>query len=442
MITHLIERFRRVTAATAKFIQAKIPGDGVEPSGKLGGDLVARCRFPRLHENVLSNVFGFRFVPHGAPDEIHDGLFVFLDELGECGGIALFDAQHQGGIGIEFGRHHDVRLGEHRPALKVSENLKVVCRACSGHRGRMLKNCLTLCLVALMLVVGISCARKPQGQTEVIAPSVSTNSQTFQVRGVILELSASGKTVRIRHEEIPNYMPAMTMPFDVRETNELTGLAVGDSVTFQMKVTETDGWIEQIKKIAGAVAQTNILPAGATMRIVREVEPLSVGDMLPDYRFTNQLGRAVSLAELRGNAVAITFIFTRCPFPTFCPLMTSNFKSVHELLTNNPAAPTNWHMLEITIDPEFDTPERLKGHAAMLKVDTVRWSFLTGTLMDVTALSEQFGLQFTREPGGGISHNLRTVVIDAAGRVQKIIPENKWTPQELADELVKAAAAK
>ena len=270
----------------------------------------------------------------------------------------------------------------------------------------------------------------------------STNLQTFQVRGVIVELSASGKTVRIRHEEIPDYMPAMTMPFDVRNTNELAGLAAGDAVTFQMKVTETDGWIEQIKKIAGAAAQTNMLPAGATMRIVREVEPLSEGDLLPNYRFTNQLGHAVSLAELRGNAVAITFIFTRCPFPTFCPLMTSNFKSVHGLLSENSNAPTNWQLLEITIDPEFDTPARLRGHATMLKAESARWSFLTGTLVDVTALSEQFGLQFTREPGGGISHNLRTVVIDATGRVQKIIPENKWTPQELADELSRAAKVK
>jgi cytochrome oxidase Cu insertion factor (SCO1/SenC/PrrC family) len=121
--------------------------------------------------------------------------------------------------------------------------------------------------------------------------------------------------------------------------------------------------------------------------------------------------------------------------------MTSNFKSAHEMLSANANTPTNWQLLEITIDPEFDTPARLKGHATMLKAESARWSFLTGSLMDVTALSEQFGLQFTRELGGGISHNLRTVVIDATGRVQKIIPENKWTPQELADELVKAAAA-
>lgn len=307
----------------------------------------------------------------------------------------------------------------------------------------MLSRVFSLFLVALSGAV-VSC----DNQSPRIIPAVptpntsSTNLQAFQVRGVIVELSASGKTVRIRHEEIPDYMPAMIMPFDVRDTNEFAGLSAGDSVTFQMKVTETDGWIEQIQKIAAYSVQTNILPPGATMRIVRDVEPLSVGDLLPDYRFTNQLGQAVNLTDLRGQALAITFIFTRCPFPTFCPLMSNNFKSAHELLLKNPNAPTNWHLLEITIDPEYDTAQRLNSHAALFRADPARWSFLTGTLMDVTALSEQFGLQFTREPGGSISHNLRTVVVDTAGRVQAIIPENKWTPQELVDELVKAAAAR
>ena len=435
-----------MTAAAAKFVEAKIPGDGEEPCGKLGCGLITRSRFPRLHENILRDVLCFRLVTYGTPDKIRDGLFVFLNELRECSGIALFDAQHQGGIGIEFSRHHDVRLGKHRSALKVSGgNLKVVRETSSGHRDVMSNRYVLLLLVVLTSVV-ISCEKKPQPPTDnAIAPAKavsSTNLQTFQVRGVILELSASGKTVRIRHEEIPGYMQAMTMPFDVRDTNDLSGLIAGDSVTFQMKVTETDGWIEQIKKIAAAPVQTNILPAEATMRIVREVEPLAVGDLLPDYRFTNQLGHAVNLAGLRGNAVAITFIFTRCPYPTFCPLMSNNFKSAHGLLLGNPNAQTNWQLLEITIDPDFDTVERLKAYAGMHKADDARWSFLTGTLMDVTALSEQFGLQFTRDPSGSISHNLRTVVINAGGRVQKIIPENKWTPQELADEVVKAAALK
>ena len=122
--------------------------------------------------------------------------------------------------------------------------------------------------------------------------------------------------------------------------------------------------------------------------------------------------------------------------------MSNNFKAVHELLEKIPHSPTNWHLLEITIDPEFDTPERLNAYAGRFRSNDARWSFLTGSLMDVTAFGEQFGLQFIREPGGSISHNLRTVVVDAAGKVQAIIPENKWTPDELTQEIIKAAAVK
>ncbi len=297
--------------------------------------------------------------------------------------------------------------------------------------------------VALLTVV-VSCERKaPPAATEINpVPAASlTATQVFQVNGVIVELLPAEKSVRIRHEEIPNYMPAMTMSFDVLDTNELAGLAVGDPVAFRMTVTETTGWIDQVKKrdVDPALALATILPANAPLRLVRDVEPLAVGDLLPDYRFTNQLGRVVNLAEFRGAALAITFIFTRCPYPTFCPLMSSNFKAVHDSLRQNANAPTNWHLLEITIDPDFDTPERLKGYAATYQADPARWSFLTGALIDVTAITEQFGMQFTREPGGGINHNLRTVVIDATGRVQRILAENKWHADELVAEVIKAA---
>jgi protein SCO1/2 len=269
-----------------------------------------------------------------------------------------------------------------------------------------------------------------------------TNVQVFQVKGVVVELDADGQNVKIKHEEIPGYMGAMTMLFEARPTNELSGLVAGDKVSFRMSVTDTDGWIDQIKKLNTAPA-TNTLPTTGPFRVVRDVEPLNVGDLMPDYRFTNQLGQAVSLSQFRGQAMAITFIFTRCPFPTFCPLMSRNFEEVQKKLLAQPNAPTNWHLLTITFDPEYDTPPRLKGYAKQYNADPAHWSFLTGALIDVTAIAEQCGLLFWREGDGwNISHNLRTAVVDANGRVQKILPENKWTSEELAAEILKAALAK
>lgn len=296
-----------------------------------------------------------------------------------------------------------------------------------------------------LLLVFTSCEKQSPGTTPAAptAPPVIsvTSTQMFQVKGVVESVKAEAKTVRIRHDAIPGYMDAMTMPFEVRDTNELAGVNAGDSVTFRMFVTETDGWIDQIQKL-NVDANAASIPANAPIRIVRDVEPLDVGDLLPDYRFTNQVGQAVSLSQFRGQALALTFIFTRCPFPTFCPLMSNNFQKAQDALLANPNAPTNWHLLTISFDPEFDTPGQLKAYAARQHADPARWDFLTGTLVDITALSEQVGLQFWRDPAGGINHNLRTVVVDARGRVQKIFIENKWTVEELTDEIIKAAGNK
>ena len=300
----------------------------------------------------------------------------------------------------------------------------------------------------LLFVTGLalaasSCGHKSTGQSGSASSSVSAQptQQVFQVKGTIIELHPEEKSVRIKHEEIPGYMAAMTMSFDVRDTNELAGLEAGDTVAFRMTVTDTDGWIDLIQRLNAT--RTNTLPTTGPFRFVRDVDPLNLGDPLPEYHFTNQFSQPVSVSQFRGQALAITFIFTRCPYPTFCPLMASNFEQVQKELLATPNAPTNWHLLTISFDPEWDTPPRLKAFAERYHSDPRHWSFLTGTLIDITAITEQFGLQFWREgPNDGISHNLRTVVVDGRGRVQAILRENKWKPEELAAEILKAAAVK
>lgn len=305
-----------------------------------------------------------------------------------------------------------------------------------------MRNCFFLLCIGFALTAS-SCGKKPPGETEPITNTVTVQPvpQIFQVKGTVMELRPAEKSVRIKHEEIPGYMAAMTMPFDVRDTNELAGLEAGDTVSFRMMVTDTDGWIDQITRLN--VTRSNILPTTGPFRFVRDVDPLNIGDPLPEYHFTNQLGQAVSLSQFRGQALAITFIFTRCPFPTFCPLMAGNFEKVQQQLLATPNAPTNWHLLTISFDPEWDTPPRLKAFAERYHYDPRHWSFLTGELIDITAITEQFGQQFWREgPDQSISHNLRTVVVDARGRVQANIRENKWKPEELVAEILKAAAVK
>jgi len=303
-------------------------------------------------------------------------------------------------------------------------------------------------LVAALLVCGCGADQKQEARPAA-TPDSGTNTQVFQVKGVVVELKPGAREIRIKHEDIPGYMDAMTMWFDVKSTNELSGVLVGDAVAFRMTVTDKDGWIDQVKKIDpaktsidGVAVTTNTLPGNAPLRIARDVDLLKVGDALPEYYFTNQLGKPISLSQYRGKALAITFIFTRCPYPTFCPLMSNNFRDVQEALLKKTNGPTNWHLMTITFDPEYDTPARLNNYSKAYKCDPDHWSFLTGELIDITAIAEQFGEIFGRDPNGSISHNLRTAVIDANGKVFKIFTENKWTPDELASEIAKAAEVK
>ena len=267
--------------------------------------------------------------------------------------------------------------------------------------------------------------------------AADSERQEFQVRGVVKEIEPADSRIVITHEEIPNYMPAMTMPFHVKDTNELAEITSGDQVTFTMIVTEDDGWIENLEKI-GVADPTTQQPERRNYRLVREVEPLEVGDPMPNYTFTNSLGQKVELADYKGQAYAFTFIFTRCPFPTFCPRMNSNFEQAYEQLTSMPNAPTNWHLFSISFDTEFDTPEQLKAYSAKYNPDPKKWDFLTGALIDIDAITEQVGLGFAYREGT-FDHNLRTVIVDASGKIQQIIIGNEWPVEELVNGLIKGA---
>jgi len=292
-------------------------------------------------------------------------------------------------------------------------------------------------LVAAFMCAMASCTRNTAGsQAATSVPPSGT--QIFSVTGVVKELKPDGKTVVVQHEEIPQYMQAMTMPFEVRNTNELAGLKPGDPISFRMLVTAKDGWIDQLMKLGSTNAAE--APHDAFRR-VRFVEPLNVGDPMPNYAFTNELGEVIHLADFQGQALAFTFIYTRCPFPTFCPRMSSNFADAYKKLSSTPDAPQNWRLLSISFDPEFDKPELLKSYAKRYGYGTNHWSFATGALIDIDALTEQFGLMFPRE-GVGFNHNLRTVVVDARGKVQKVFTGNEWKVEDLVAEIVKAAAAK
>jgi len=308
------------------------------------------------------------------------------------------------------------------------------------------------CLASLLAAAGfVSCVHSPpapgaapaKGGSSDAPPAAAapTNGspQVYFVKGVVEEIKPGRKVVVVKHEEIPGYMEAMTMPFDVKDPRDLALVKPGDKILFRMLVTKEEGWIDRVTVLESySMGKPPTRPA---MRRVRDVDPLEPGDLVPDYPFVNEQGRAVSLGQFRGQAVALTFFFTRCPFPNFCPRMSGNFHEACQKLKALPKAPTNWRLLSLSFDVEYDSVKVLQRYAQIYKADPQHWSFLTGALIDVDALTEQLGLVFSREEGTfNFNHTLRTAVIDTRGRLQHVFVGNEWKPAELVEQLLKAAA--
>jgi protein SCO1/2 len=311
---------------------------------------------------------------------------------------------------------------------------------------KQLPSCLLWIITcAALLVVGC----KPDGGS---TPTANEGSITnYTVRGVVRSLKPDENEVVIRHEEIPGYMVAMTMPFTVRERKDLDGLQSGDSVEFRLRVTEKDAWIDQIRVVSRPPETTPAEPAAAepttnarsAIRILPNVPELKVGEGVPEYAFTNQFGAPFSLSQFRGQAVALTFIFTRCPYPLFCPRMSDQFATAQKQLLARNDGPTNWHLISLSFDPEFDTPETMKAYGERWNADPKHWTLATGSFDQIEPLAVSSGLYF----GRGVSiadqnHNLRTLVIRPDGTLQEMLVGNQWTAEELTEALVKAAAAK
>jgi protein SCO1 len=284
---------------------------------------------------------------------------------------------------------------------------------------------ITLCALTSLAVLSTVALHYRNQPTE----SVASATKTFEVRGQIRGLDVANKTVRITHEEIPDYMPAMTMPFTVKDTALLNALSAGDSVQFQLAVTDDDSWIAHIEKIAGDSANASPVADSSNASLQdREADRVQVGEVVPDFKLVNQDGHPVHLSDFRGKAVLLTFIYTRCPLPNFCPLMSRNFAELEKRLSKEFAG--NYQLLSISMDSEFDTPLVLKQYARRYNANAQDWTFATGDAGQIEAVARLMGLYYVKE-NGLISHDLRTALIGPDGRLVHLWKSNVWTPYEV-----------
>src|SRR6266436_1524243 len=292
-----------------------------------------------------------------------------------------------------------------------------------------------LCAIAGIGILLSACGRR-SGDSTARPPDSNAALSIFEARGVIRELRPDTDSVVIQHEAISNYMDAMTMPFKVRQRAELKGLRAGDVVNFRLQVSETESWIDRIRRSgeSSGDAGRNSNPPPATTAV-----PAHSGHPLLDYQFTNELGQAVSLGQFQGQALAITFFFTRCPIPDFCPRLSRNFEEAAQQLKSMPGAPTNWHLVSVSFDTAVDTPAVMKAYGERYHYDPKHWSFLTGPADKITELARLSDVNIERQ-GEFFNHNFRTLIIDASGKLQMSFPIGGNLSEAIARELTKAAA--
>jgi protein SCO1/2 len=272
---------------------------------------------------------------------------------------------------------------------------------------------------------------------EAVTAAVSSGTREFAVKGVVKKVEPENGRLIIAHEAIPGFMDAMTMPFRVKDPTVLATIQAGDSVSFRLSVTADQSWIDNVVKIRALTPRLT-----ATDRELAEVAPPAVASHprhpLLNYAFTNELGEPVRLGDFRGQVLAMTFFFSRCPIPDYCPRLMKNFQEASRKLRDTPSAPTNYHFLAVTFDPEFDTPARLKAYAEGFSYDANHWSFLTGPSNKVAELARLSDVKYRRD-GVFFNHDLRTLIIDGAGRLRMIFPTGGNLSDGIVQEMLKAA---
>ena len=227
-------------------------------------------------------------------------------------------------------------------------------------------------------------------------------------------------------------MPAMTMPFDLEGQEVLEELRPGDEVEGTLVVGPLSSELVDLIITRPALPEPVVLDNTSGSPSLRpRREPLTPGQRVPDFTVTTQEGRPLSLSGLRGSTVALTFIYTRCPLPEFCPLMDQKFRRLAELVRLLPEArERSVRLLSISFDPEHDTPEVLARHARLRGAEAPLWTFAVASHDELRKVSEPLGLLYGPTPDE-IVHNLVTAVIGPDGRLVRLETGGDWTPEEL-----------
>jgi protein SCO1/2 len=290
-------------------------------------------------------------------------------------------------------------------------------------------------LLAVAVVAGCHSSSKPETQ----GPAASS-FKVYKLRGKVVSTNPGTGEVTVNHDAIPGFMEAMTMPYKLKDPSILSELHPGDTITADVLVSQNpdaDILLDHIVVIAQG--KPDYKPA-----VFYHVP--APGDAVPDFKLHNQDGRDLHLDQFRGKTLLVTFIYTRCPMPNFCPLVTHNFAVIDRQLATNPALYAKTHLLCVSFDPEHDTPARLRAYGAQYigsdaKGAFAHWDFAVPSEPELLEMAKFFDVGITHGADDTITHTLSTTLIDAHGKVAQFYPGNEWTPDQVVADVKKTATS-
>lgn len=299
-----------------------------------------------------------------------------------------------------------------------------------------MKSTLSAALGLLLIFAPVSCAKRSSTSPARHA-AASKEARRYPFRGIIRKVDAEKREITVEHEAVVGLMDAMTMSFPVRDDPQVFEiLHEGDRIEAKLVSDRGDFWLEEILT-KGFVSTSSGTPGGVSPpSAVVTPQPnrgVAVGDRVPDFALTDQTGRTVRFSQMRGEPIAVTFLYTRCPVATACPLAATRFAKLDSMLRERGFG----RLVTITVDPEHDTPKVLADYAAHLGADPARWKFLTGDPKAVADVASKFGVIYYPDKGQVI-HAQAVAVVDPEGRLAAIYYGERWEPEHLFRDLEKA----
>ena len=296
-------------------------------------------------------------------------------------------------------------------------------------------------VILILLCIGASVSCTKHGATFPVL-------KRYPFTGRIVSLDKARQTAVIDGDTVQGYMEAMQMSYKIKDAGDFGGLAPGDSITAEIVVVDMqnadnnnndadpDYWLEKVK-VTGHSKPPAAKPTAQHI-------PAS-GEEVPDFHFTNQNSQQISLKQYRGQVLFVTFIYTRCPFPDYCPRIGAQFAQLRQQLDADPSLSAETHLLCISFDPAHDTPKILRDygfslmHSHQAKLSD-GWDFAVPRAADLPQIADYFALTYIPE-NGLITHSLSTTVIGPDGKIVNWYYGSDWQVSDLVKDATAALHA-